>query len=66
MNSFPVTSKANTTGFSLLCCAAVLLVGSVIWKNKSGEGTMADIGWTVIVFAGALAIIANSILFTFD
>lgn len=66
MNTFPVTSTANTTGFALLCCAASLLVASVVWKNKTSDGTMSDIGWTTIVIAVILAIVANSILFTYD
>lgn len=66
MNTFPALSKANTTGFVMLSCAASLLIASVVWKNKNEPGTSSDIGWTVIVLAGCLAIMGNSVLFTFD
>jgi len=66
METFPVTSSANVTGFALLSCAASLLIGGVVWKNKTGEGTVDDVSWTVIVAAILLAIVGNSILFVFD
>ncbi len=66
MNTFPITSQANTTGFVLLSSAASLLVGSVVWKNKTSDGTMSDISWTAVLIAICLAIVGNSILFTFD
>lgn len=66
METYPVTSSANVTGFTLLSCAASLLIGGVVWKNKSGEGTADDVSWTVIVAAILLAVVGNSILFVFD
>lgn len=66
METFPVTSSANVTGFVMLSCAASILIGGVVWKNKSGEGTSDDVAWTFIVAAILLAVAANSILFVFD